>query len=122
MSIIFPVGRGRFVVLTDMDGFLKPSGGSDMSAISTLPRRRASWAVLSAVAMLTGPASFALAAKPEAAAHAPRVQDNAKVFSADAVAKANDIIADIHANTKTHKQVVVETYTKVPDGFADANA
>src|ERR1700730_11480887 len=61
--------------------------------------------------LLTG-----LALQPAWAA-APKVEDNAKIFGAEAVKKANAIIAEIEEKYK--KDLVIETFSKVPAGKKD---
>lgn len=69
------------------------------------------WALIPAVL-----AGCLLAAAPADAA-TPEVRDQANMFSAEAIKKANTVIADIK---QTHgKDVVVETYATVPDGKAE---
>jgi hypothetical protein len=53
-------------------------------------------------------------AGPAAAVYPPPVKDDAKLFSAEALEKANKKVRDIYANYK--KDVVIETYTAVPEG------
>jgi hypothetical protein len=53
-------------------------------------------------------------AAPARAVFPPPIKDDAKLFSADAVDKANKKIKEIYA--KSRKDLVIETYAGVPEG------
>lgn len=73
--------------------------------------RATRWALMSTV--LAG--WLCLAAPIDAAA--PEVKDEGKFFSAEAIQKANRVIAEIKQNYR--KDLIIETYQTVPDGQAD---
>ena len=50
------------------------------------------------------------------------IRDKAGLLSVETIARANAITADIRANTKAHRTVVVETFPELPAGAKDVDA